>query len=92
MNILKVLHRAEKEAEAKQEAATREFQTITAAIGALNGHGSGFCGFKMNVALHERGSVTCIAAFLGEKNRGREETLWRQRRQRRDSKPLNREW
>ena len=39
MNILTVLRRAEKEAEAKQEAATRELQAITAAIGALNGHG-----------------------------------------------------
>ena len=39
MNILKVLRTAEKEAEAKQEAATRELQAITAAIGALNGHG-----------------------------------------------------
>ena len=39
MNILKVLRSAAKEAEAKQEKTTRELQAITAAIGALNGHG-----------------------------------------------------
>jgi hypothetical protein len=38
MNILEVLRSLAKEAEAKQEAATRELEAITAAIGALNGH------------------------------------------------------
>jgi hypothetical protein len=38
MNILEVLRSLAKEAEAKQEAATRELEAITAAIEALNGH------------------------------------------------------
>ena len=63
MNILEVLRRAEKEAEAKQEAATRELQAITAAIGALNGHGrpgsrrSRRPGHKMSAAARRRISI-----------------------------------
>jgi hypothetical protein len=64
MNILKVLRRAEKEAEAKQEAATRELQAITAAIGALNGHGrkpgprrGRRSGWKMSAAARRKISI-----------------------------------
>ena len=59
MNILKVLRRAEKEAEAKQEAATRELQAITAAIGALNGHGrpGRRPGHRMSAAARRRISI-----------------------------------
>jgi len=63
MNILEVLRRAEKEAEAKQEAATRELQAITAAIGALNGHGGPGprrgrrLGHRMSAAARRRISI-----------------------------------
>ena len=63
MNILKVLRSAEKEAEAKREAATRELQAITTAIGALNGHSKPGPrrgrrkGWKMSAAARDRKSV-----------------------------------
>jgi hypothetical protein len=73
MNILKVLRSAAKEAEAKQEAATRELQAITAAIGALNGHGrpgprrGRRSGWKMSAAARRKISIAQKARWAKAK-------------------------
>ena len=74
MNVLKVLRIAAKKAEAKQEAATRELLAITAAIGALDGHGrkpgprrGRRSGWKMSAAARRKISIAQKARWARAK-------------------------